>query len=232
MWTILTVYLPLLFGIEEQKVFIARDRLGVKPLFYTENNGSFFFGSEQKSLFAHPAISPVINREGLAEIIGLGPSRTPGSGVYKDIHELRPAHALSLTRNGLRIWRYWNVESKEHTDTLDETTEKVRYFVTDAVERQLVSDVPLCTFFSGGFDSSIITSIAAKSYSQDSKSPLHTYSIDYEDNEHHFKGNTFQPSNDLPWIEKVTDHLDTQSSFFDYYPTKTNRIFNRSCSRS
>lgn len=197
----------------EQKVFIARDRLGVKPLFYTEKNGGFLFGSEQKSLFAHPAISPIINRNGLAEIIGLGPSRTPGSGVYQDIHELRPAHALSLTRNGIRTWRYWNVESKEHTDSLDETTEKVHSLVTDAVERQLVSDVPLCTFLSGGLDSSIITSIAAKSYSQDSKSPLHTYSIDYQDNDYHFKGNTFQPSSDLPWIQKVTDHLETDHHF-------------------
>ncbi|SDN45454.1 asparagine synthase (glutamine-hydrolysing) [Psychrobacillus sp. OK028] len=197
----------------EQKVFIARDRLGVKPLFYTEKNGGFLFGSEQKSLFAHPAISPILNRDGLAEIIGLGPSYTPGSGVYKDIKELRPAHALSLTRNGLRTWRYWNVESKEHTDSLDETIEKVRFLVTDAVERQLVSDVPLCTFLSGGLDSSIITSIAAKSYSEDSISPLHTYSIDYQDNDKHFQGNTFQPSNDLPWIQKVTNHLDTKHHF-------------------
>ena len=135
---------------QEQKVFIARDRLGVKPLFYTEKNGGFLFGSELKALLAHPDISAKINREGLSEIIGLGPSRTPGSGVYEGINELRPAHALTFTRDGLRIWRYWNVESKEHTDSLDETTEKVRFLVTDAVERQLVSDVPLSTFLSGG----------------------------------------------------------------------------------
>lgn len=192
-----------------QKLFIARDRLGVKPLFYTERNGGLLFGSELKALLAHPDISPKINREGLAEIIGLGPSRTPGSGVYEGIHELRPAHALTFSQNGLRIWRYWNVQSAEHTDSLDETAEKVRYLVTDAVDRQLVSDVPLCTFLSGGLDSSIITAIASKSFTRDTKGKLHTYSIDYENNVKHFKGNTFQPSDDQPWIRKVSSNLNT-----------------------
>lgn len=194
---------------QEQKLFIARDRLGVKPLFYTEKAGGILFGSELKALLAHPEVSPTINREGLAEIIGLGPSRTPGSGVYEGIHELRPAHALTFSSNGLRIWRYWNVQSAEHTDSLDETAEKVRYLVTDAVERQLVSDVPLCTFLSGGLDSSIITAIASQAFTRDAKGQLHTYSIDYENNNKHFKGNAFQPSDDQPWIRKVSSKLNT-----------------------
>ena len=203
------IYAFAIWDEHEQKVFIARDRLGVKPLFYTEKNGGFLFGSELKALLAHPDVPAKINREGLAEIVGLGPSHTPGTGIYKDIHELRPAHALTFSREGLRIWRYWNVESKEHTDSLDETAEKVRYLVTDAVERQLVSDVPLCTFLSGGLDSSVITAIAANAYARDGKGPLHTYSIDYENNNKHFQENTFQPSEDFPWIQKVSSYLKT-----------------------
>ncbi|ALC87530.1 asparagine synthase [Bacillus sp. FJAT-22090] len=191
----------------EQKAFIARDRLGVKPLFYTERNGGLLFASELKALLAHPDIPTKITRVGMAEIIGLGPSRTPGSGVYEGINELRPAHAMTFSKNGHRIWRYWNVESKEHTDSLDETIENVRFLVTDAVERQLVSDVPLCTFLSGGIDSSIITAIAANAYKHDNKAPLHTYSIDYENNQQHFQGNAFQPSDDRPWIQKVSNSL-------------------------
>lgn len=191
----------------EQKAFIARDRLGVKPLFYTERNGGLLFASELKALLAHPDIPTKITRVGMAEIIGLGPSRTPGSGVYEGINELRPAHAMTFSINGHRIWRYWNVESKEHTDSLDETIENVRFLVTDAVERQLVSDVPLCTFLSGGIDSSIITAIAANAYKHDNKAPLHTYSIDYENNQQHFQGNAFQPSDDRPWIQKVSNSL-------------------------
>ncbi|RKJ30304.1 asparagine synthase (glutamine-hydrolyzing), partial [Butyricicoccus sp. 1XD8-22] len=200
------------FGIwdeEKESMTLFRDRLGVKPLFYTEINGGLIFSSEIKAILAHPEVSPVINYEGLAEVLGLGPSRTPGNGVFKGIHELRPGHALQFTRNGLKIWRYWNVESKEHTESFDETVEHVRFLVTDAVERQLVSDVPLCTFLSGGLDSSIITAIAAKKYDFEGKK-LHTYSIDYEDNEKFFAANDFQTSTDSFWIQKMTDTFNTE----------------------
>ena len=89
---------------------------------------------------------------------------------------------LRYQGKGLRIWRYWNVKSEEHRDTLEETAERVRFLVEDAVTRQLVSDVPLCTFLSGGLDSSAITAIAANAYQKEGKGQLHTYSIDYEDN--------------------------------------------------
>ena len=194
---------------KEQKVFIARDRLGVKPLFYSENNGGFIFGSEIKALLAHPDLKPQLSREGLAEVLAVGPSRKPGSGVFHGVNELRPAHALTVSRQGLRIWRYWNVKSEVHTDSVDETAEKVRFLVTDAVERQLVSDVPLCTFLSGGVDSSAITAIAANRYKQEGKGPLHTYSIDYEGNDKFFKANDFQPNADGPWIGKVVDTFQT-----------------------
>ncbi|HLG27792.1 MAG TPA: asparagine synthase (glutamine-hydrolyzing), partial [Paenisporosarcina sp.] len=156
---------------KEQKVFIARDRLGVKPLFYSENNGGLIFGSEIKALLAHPDLKPQLSRVGLTEVLAVGPSRKPGSGVFHGVNELRPAHALTVSRLGLRIWRYWNVKSEVHTDSVDETAEKVRYLVTDAVERQLVSDVPLCSFLSGGVDSSAITAIAANRYKQEGKGP-------------------------------------------------------------
>jgi asparagine synthase (glutamine-hydrolysing) len=194
---------------KEQKVFIARDRLGVKPLFYSENNGGLIFGSEIKALLEHPDLKPQLSREGLAEVLAVGPSRKPGSGVFHGVNELRPAHALTVSRQGLRIWRYWNVKSEVHTDSVDETAEKVRFLVTDAVERQLVSDVPLCTFLSGGVDSSAITAIAANRYKQEGKGPLHTYSIDYEDNDKFFKANEFQPNADGPWIGKVVDTFKT-----------------------
>jgi asparagine synthase (glutamine-hydrolysing) len=194
---------------KEQKVFIARDRLGVKPLFYSENNGGLIFGSEIKALLAHPDLKPQLSREGLAEVLAVGPSRKPGSGVFHGVNELRPAHALTVSRLGLRIWRYWNVKSEVHTDSVDETAEKVRFLVTDAVERQLVSDVPLCTFLSGGVDSSAITAIAANRYKQEDKGPLHTYSIDYEDNDKFFNANDFQPNADGPWIGKVVDAFHT-----------------------
>jgi asparagine synthase (glutamine-hydrolysing) len=194
---------------QEQKLFLARDRLGVKPLFYAEKNGGFIFGSELKAMLAHPEIKTEITREGLSEIFGLGPSRTPGNGVFRGISELRPAHAMSLSSLGLRVWRYWNVKSDEHKDTTEETAEKVRWLFTDAVTRQLVSDVPLCTFLSGGVDSSAITAIAAEAYKKAGKGRLSTYSIDYEGNDLFFRSNVFQPDSDEPWIKLMGETFDT-----------------------
>lgn len=194
---------------EAEKLFLGRDRLGVKPLFYKEDRGSLIFGSELKALLEHPAIKPEITHEGLAEVFGLGPSRSPGHGVFKDCQELRPAHALTLTKHGLKIWRYWNVKSEQHKDSFDDTVQRVRDLFLDTVERQLVSDVPICTFLSGGVDSSAITAIAAEVMKQEGKSPLHTYSIDYIGNDKYFKENEFQPNADGPWIQSMVQNFET-----------------------
>ncbi|WP_108670097.1 asparagine synthase (glutamine-hydrolyzing) [Peribacillus acanthi] len=194
---------------KEKQMFIGRDRLGVKPLFYAKLKNGIIFGSELKSILAHPEMKTAIDREGLAEVFGLGPSRSPGTGIFSGIEELRPGHCLRFSKEGLKIWRYWNVKSRAHTDSLEETTLNVRELVHDAVTRQLVSDVPLCTFLSGGVDSSAITAIAANAYKRDGKSALHTYSIDYEGNDQFFKESEFQPNSDGPWIKKMTDTFET-----------------------
>ncbi|KAF0823785.1 asparagine synthase (glutamine-hydrolyzing) [Cytobacillus firmus] len=195
---------------KKEQVFIGRDRLGVKPLFYKETKQGILFGSELKAILAHPDVKAEVGREGLAEVFGLGPSRSPGSGVFRGIDELRPAHALIFSRNGLKVWRYWNVKSAPHEDNVEETAERVRELFTDAVTRQLVSDVPLCTFLSGGVDSSAITAIAAKAYEKDGKGRLTTYSIDYEGNDEFFKANEFQPNSDGAFIQKMSQTFNTK----------------------
>ena len=190
-----------------EKLFMARDRLGVKPLFYKHTNRTLLFGSELKAILAHPLVKAEVNREGLQEVFGLGPSRTPGHGIYRGIHELRPAYFLTFDRNGLKIKRYWNVESHKHTDSLEDTVEKVRFLVKDAVERQLVADVPVCTFLSGGLDSSAISAIAANYFQEKGRGKLHSYSIDYERNSEFFKSSLFQVDEDKPWIDTMTQYL-------------------------
>ncbi|WLD94856.1 asparagine synthase (glutamine-hydrolyzing) [Alkalihalobacillus sp. AL-G] len=189
------------------QLFMARDRLGVKPLFYKTMNHSLLFASEIKTILAHPDVKPEVDREGLQEVFGLGPSRTPGHGVFKGVSELRPAHALRFDHNGLKVWRYWDVVSSEHTDTLDETVEHVRFLLKDAIERQLVADVPVCTFLSGGVDSSAISALASRYFKQEERGALHTYSIDFEENDKYFKSSTFQPNSDSPWIKVMNDYL-------------------------
>lgn len=194
---------------QSEKLFAARDRLGVKPLFYSEKDGRLLLGSEPKAILAHPQMTAKIDREGLSEVFGLGPSRTPGHGVYLGMDELRPAHAMTYTRDGLKTWRYWNVVSRAHTDSLEETVATIRFLLKDAVERQLYADVPVTTFLSGGLDSSGISAIAANYFKKEQRPPLHTYSIDYAENDRYFHQSKFQPNSDAPYLPVVTEYLGT-----------------------
>ncbi|MDR1101796.1 MAG: asparagine synthase (glutamine-hydrolyzing) [Clostridiales bacterium] len=204
------------FGVwnsREQSLFLARDRFGVKPLYFTDKNNQIIFASEIKSLLENPYIEAVIDNDGIAEIFALAPTHTPGFGVFKDISELKPAHFLIWQDDKITIRRYWEFESHEHEDNLGTTAEKLRSYVGDAVARQLVSDVPLATFLSGGLDSSTITAITANQYARHNGSKLSTYSFDYKDNGKFFKGNNFQPDDDKRWVDKVVREFKTNHTY-------------------
>ena len=191
----------------KKQLFMARDRLGVKPLFYATYYPSFFFASEMKAILAHPSVDPIVDEEGLLEIFGLGPARSPGNGIYKNIKEVRPGYCLLYDENGIKEWQYWSLKSMPHTDNLEETTAHVRELLIDAIERQLVSDVPVCTFLSGGTDSSAISTIAANAFKRDEKPNLKTFSIDYVDNDKFFTPSDFQPNSDPYWVKRMAEHI-------------------------
>lgn len=195
---------------KKQELFFARDHFGVKPFYYTVKDDTFVFASEVKALFAFPHIEAKIDKEGIGELFGLGPCHTSGNGVFKNIFEIRPAHFGIWNANGLQIHRYWKLESKPHTDSFGATCEKVRYLLEDSITRQLVSDVPLCTFLSGGLDSSIITLYAANYCKQNGLPPLNTYSVDYVDNDKNFQKTDFQPNSDNYYISLMTQKLHTK----------------------
>lgn len=192
----------------KQQLFLARDRIGVKPLFYAVGANSFIFGSELKALLANPAVKPIIDGEGLAEIFMLGPARTPGHGVFRNVNELKPGHSLIYDNNGVRITQYWGLYSQPHGDDFPTTAATVADLLHDTVKRQLVADVPVCTLLSGGLDSSALTALAAMAYKQTGTS-VETYSVDYRDNDKYFQANSFQPNADAPWVEKVASFLGT-----------------------
>lgn len=204
------------FGIwdeREQRIFLARDHFGVKPLFYSRSGSGFLFASEIKALLANPVIKPEIGVEGLSEVFGLGPARTPGIGVFNGISELKPAHCMIFDSNGLHTYRYWSLESYEHEDCLEDTVTKVKGLVIDSIERQFVSDVPLCAFLSGGLDSSAITALAALYFKNNRKGRLHTYSIDYTDNEKYFVPSLYQPDPDAPWVRRMSDECGSEHTY-------------------
>ncbi|MCP3796143.1 asparagine synthase (glutamine-hydrolyzing) [Paenibacillus sp. CH40] len=201
---------------EREQVFLARDRLGVKPLFYSQTEEVFVFGSEPKALLQHPAVEAAVDAEGLAEIFIIGPARTPGHGVYSSMKELRPGHTLTYSRDGVRIHAYWTLESIAHEDNTEETALKVRELLLDTVERQLISDVPVCTLLSGGLDSSALSALAVDYYKRTGQGQVHTYSVDYVDNDKHFKAHAFQPGADAPWIQRMVDELGTNHHWIEF----------------
>ncbi|MBS5885640.1 MAG: asparagine synthase (glutamine-hydrolyzing) [Clostridium sp.] len=190
----------------KKRVVLARDVMGVKPLFYTMKNGTFIFGSEIKALFKHPYVEPVVDKDGLTELFALGPAVIPGTTVYKNIEEVKPAQYIIVNEDGIKKDMYWELKAEEFNESEEEAVEHVRSLLIDAIDRQLVGDVPLCTFLSGGLDSSAISAIAANEYKKRNKT-LTTYSIDYEDNEKYFKSSLFQPTSDQHFAEMMAEYI-------------------------
>jgi asparagine synthase (glutamine-hydrolysing) len=194
--------------LNRDELFIARDRLGVKPLFYSKVKNDFIFASEIKAILKSDIVKPIINKRSICELLALGPSHTPGSGVFKDIYELKPGYYMTYKKGKIKKYKYWDVKEKDFTDTFEECTLKTRNLLEGAIERQLVSDVPIATLLSGGVDSSIITAICANKFAKEDKT-LETYSIDYEDNSKYFKKNDFQVAEDKDFIEIMKKKFNT-----------------------
>jgi len=191
------------------RLFLARDRMGVKPLFYCPYQGGFLFASEIKTILAYPGMQAQLDEQGAAEILLLGPGRSPGCGVLRNVYELEPGCCGYLENGKFQSQRYWRLLDREHMETFEQTADHVRFLVTDAIERQMVSDVPLGTFLSGGLDSSLISAVCAAKLDRDGRT-LTTFSVDYVDNDRYFVPNKFQPNSDGYYIRLMCDALNTE----------------------
>lgn len=187
-----------------QRLFLARDHMGVKPLFYAQRGSAVLFGSEIKALLAHPLIKAEVDKDGLAEIFSFG--RAPGSGTFRNISEVRPGYIISCTREQIHVAPYWLLQSAPHTDDLDTTTDRLRGLLEDIVRRQLISDVPLAALLSGGIDSSALTALAGREFQHEGRE-LHTYALDFVESEKHFQPTMMNPSLDAPWAHRVSEHV-------------------------
>lgn len=198
----------------KETLLLYRDRVGVKPLFYAEEGGSVVFASEPKSLFCHPEIWAQIDEDGLREVLAIGPARTPGCGVFRGVREVLPGHFRRISRDGVRDVTYWDLTVCEHTDTYEETVEHVGWLVEDAIRRQMVSDVPVCSFLSGGIDSSIVTAYAAR-FLREQGRELSTFSFDFVGNDENFKASAFQPERDHPYVLQMLDAYQLCHTFLE-----------------
>ena len=192
----------------ERRLTLCRDRLGVKPLFFAPIRNGLTFGSTIDTVLCHPEIEPALDEDGLRTLLLLGPARPPESGVFRQISSLMPGHFAVLTPEAFTDHTYWKLEAHEHEDDLPTTVERTHTLICDAARRQLVSDVPLACFLSGGLDSSILSMLAAKDYAARGET-LHTWSVDYRDNDKYFTKSIFQPNSDDSYIDQMVDFLST-----------------------
>lgn len=193
------------------QLLLCRDRAGVKPLFYALRGDTLVFGSTPKALFRYPGLTPKADLETWQEVLGIGPARTPGHGVFAGLHELKPGCCLTFTQEGgIQQQRWWQLTSRPHQEDYQDTVDHLAQLLTGAIRRQLVSDVPLCTLLSGGLDSSLITAVAAREYEDRGLPPLETYSFDYVDNDRYFTPSSFQPDADGPWVRRMVESFGTR----------------------
>ena len=190
---------------DSAELFVARDRMGVKPLFYKLHDGGLIFGSEIKMILAYPTVKAEMDAEGAAELLLIGPGRTPGSGVFRGIWEMKPGHYGRYRSGKWSVHQFWDLIDKHHEDSLENTAQTVGWLVTDAIKRQMDCDAPTGVFLSGGLDSSVICAVGA----EHTKTLLQTFSVDYCGNEKYFVSGKFQPETDNAYIQLLTDKIHT-----------------------
>lgn len=202
-----------------RQLYLYRDRVGVKPLFYYPTREGLVFASEPKAIFKYPGIHPEISLQTLQEILGIGPAKTPGISLFKNMREVLPGHYIVFNEYGYCDKKYWDITYHEHEDDYETTVEKVSYLVRDAVKLQMISDVPICTFLSGGLDSSIVTALAYKYLEGEI---LSTFSFDFAENDKYFAANSFQPERDAPYVNIMLEKYKTNH---EYLICNENQLF-------
>lgn len=186
------------------RLVLSRDRMGELPVFYAYRGGSMAFADHPVKLLDAPMVSRVVNREGLCELFGLGPARTPGKTPFRDILSLPPGCALVADGRGHKIRRYFALEPLPHEDDLAHTIEAVRFLCEQAIQDAL----PLrpASMLSGGLDSTALTALMARRMDH----PVSTYSVDYEDSARYDQPSAFRPERDEPYAAMASEHLRTR----------------------
>jgi len=179
-----------------QCLFLARDRLGIKPLYYYEDDSKFLFGSEIKAILQHPGVSRKINSRSLYDYLSYLYIPTPNT-IYEGIHKLPAGHILQVNESGRQLHKYWDIDFTTHNGVRDaEWCELIIDKLREAVAIRLISDVPLGAFLSGGVDSSAVVALMSGLQSR----PVKTSSIGFRE----------QRYNELPYARKIADAYKTE----------------------
>jgi len=184
----------------DDRLVLIRDRMGIKPLYYYPTSDGVLFGSEPKAILANGLARPEVDAAGLRRM--LAPIGVTGGSPWKGIAEIEPGTVLTVRRSGVSTRTYWKLPAMPHQDDKDTTVDTVKAMLTDAVNRQLVADVPLGVLLSGGLDSSSITALAA-SHLKKQDDQVHTFSVDFADLSQNFTPNEMLHGLDTPYAADV-----------------------------
>lgn len=186
------------------KLVMIRDRLGVKPLYFSSTDDGVLFGSEPKAILANALADRAVDLDGLRELVSF--TQTPGAAVWRGMREVVPGGVVTVDRAGLRERRYWTLPTRVHTDDRKTTIANVRELLEDVVHRQLVSDVPRCTLLSGGLDSSVITALAAADLGERGEQ-VRSFAVDFVGRENDFVADDLRSTSDAPYAREVAAHV-------------------------
>jgi asparagine synthase (glutamine-hydrolysing) len=193
------------------EMVLARDRLGIKPLYFAPRPAGVLFASEPKGIMAHPGFRPAVSADALP--ILLNPRLAlAGETPVDGLREVKPGHVVRVDRRGWHESPYWRLVSNEHTDDLDTTVRTVRELLEDIVERQLVADVPRSAMLSGGLDSSTVAALAARSLERSDEGPLATYSVQFAGEADDFRPTALRPERDGPYALIAAKHIGSDHS--------------------
>ena len=183
----------------ENKLYLARDRVGIKPLYYYRENGLFLFGSELKAIMKHRDFGKRISLDGLTLFLRYDYIRSPYT-IFENTFKLEPGHYLCLHDGQLEKHRYWDITESYNMRPYDireeEACEMFEEIMVDSLKHRLVSDVPVGLFLSGGIDSSLIAALLQKNIS----APLKTFTIGFDEEKY----------NEAEWAAKLADYLGTE----------------------
>ena len=180
---------------KNRRLFMARDRLGKKPLHYLHDGEKLVFGSEIKSILRYPTLKPEVNRAGIVNYVAYGYSPDPDT-LFSGIHKLPPGHRLTWEEGHITIDSYWDVEYRpDYTMSEQQILAETERLLEEAVKIRLVSDVPLGAFLSGGIDSSLVVALMARSMGE----PVKTFSIGFDEAQY----------NELPYARMVAERYGT-----------------------
>jgi asparagine synthase (glutamine-hydrolysing) len=194
-----------IWDVRTEELFLIRDRMGVKPLFYYPTADGVLFGSEPKAILAHPTVEPRVNQDGFRELLVL--AKNPEFTIYAGMCEVRPGQVVRVNRNGLTKRRYWMLTAHEHNDDLPRTIRTVAELLEDIVQRQIVADVPLCSLLSGGLDSSAVTAMAHRAIAVQQRGRIRSFSVDFASHGTAFVAGDFHKSSDTPFVRDFVAHV-------------------------